>query len=114
MIITGWSCKFDPGQEPPWPFPCQSAQGCGGPFCWRALGLYGEPETPYQRPPQTPYSELADKRWFDVWRRWRRGIHKLFFEWPFTAMVSYDGEPLYFEMETYETTPVHHNDNQRG
>lgn len=66
------------------------------------------------RPPQTPYNEVDTHYWNSVWRRWRLGIGKLFFEWPFTAMVSYAGEPLYFELATADPTPVHHNDNQRG
>lgn len=66
------------------------------------------------RPPQTPYNELDTKRWNDVWRWMRRTYAMLFFQHQFTGMVSYAGDPIYFERPTHDSNLRPANDNQRG
>mgnify|MGYP001608534066 CR=1 FL=1 len=65
------------------------------------------------RPPQTPRNDLADNHWLYTWRWMRRQYAKLFFEHGFTGMVSYRGDPLYFELPSFDINPRQANDNQR-
>lgn len=64
------------------------------------------------RPPQSPRNELDDHQWLEGWRHWRGQVLRLFFNHPFTALVSYAGnDPIYLEMPTFDENPPHHNDN---
>lgn len=55
MIITAWRCVN------PEKFPCEAPGGCGGAFCWKALGFTEAPPLPFDPTSKPPVDRTSEE-----------------------------------------------------